>query len=152
VDFDKFNSAFDTEEVVKGREELRRNVNNNKIIFSVDRLDYTKGIEYRLDAYKQFLTDNPGFAGKVVFILIIVPSRDSIEKYIDRKKMIDELVGSINGKFGTVEWTPIIYRYSNLTFNELMAFYTGCDLALLTPIRDGMNLVAKEFVVSRKDK
>jgi trehalose 6-phosphate synthase/phosphatase len=87
-----------------------------------------------------------------VFILIIVPSRDTIVKYAERKRMIDELVSQLNGEVGSLHWQPVIYRYSSVPFDEMVALYTACDLALITPLRDGMNLVAKEFVASRKDK
>jgi trehalose 6-phosphate synthase/phosphatase len=84
--------------------------------------------------------------------LVIVPSRQIISKYNERKKMIEERVGRINGKYSSLEWQPIIYRYSNLTFEDLCALYQSADIALITPIRDGMNLVAKEFVASLQDK
>jgi trehalose 6-phosphate synthase/phosphatase len=123
-----------------------------KIIFSVDRLDYTKGVHNRLRAYEYFLRQNPQYHGKVVFILVIVPSRDTIPKYAERKKMIDEQISRINSKVGNIHWVPVIYQYNFLDFTEMIALYTACDLALITPLRDGMNLVSKEFVASRSDK
>lgn len=152
IDFEKFNSAYNYPEIEKQRKDLLQKFTGSKIIFSVDRLDYTKGISYRLSAYKTLLDEHPEYRGKVVFILIIVPSRISIDKYSERKRMINEAVGNINSIYGTLTWQPLIYRYAHLEFAELSAFYTACDLALITPIRDGMNLVAKEFVASRKDK
>jgi trehalose 6-phosphate synthase/phosphatase len=101
--------------------------------------------------YERFLESNPDYIGKVVFALIIVPSRDSITKYAERKKLIDEYIGNLNSRLGTITWQPVIYQYNHLSFEELTALYTSCDLALITPLRDGMNLVAKEFVASRKD-
>ncbi len=84
--------------------------------------------------------------------IVIVPSRDSIQKYAERKKLIDELISNINSSIGSIHWQPIRYQYNHLTFNELVAYYSGCDVAVITPLRDGMNLVAKEFVASRQDK
>ena len=152
IDFQKFNQAFDDEEVRRERNLMRKQFDGQKIIFSADRLDYTKGVYNRLRAFAEFLQRYPEFHGKVVFIMVIVPSRDLISKYAERKKMIDEYIGSLNSRVGNFRWQPVIYQYSSLSFHELIAMYTGCDLALITPIRDGMNLVAKEFVASRKDK
>ncbi len=152
IDYELFNSSYERDAVKSLRYSNLKKLEGNKIIFSVDRLDYTKGVHNRLRAYELFLKENPDYRGKVVFCLNIVPSRDTIPKYVDRKRMIDELVSEINGKMGNLQWQPIIYRFSHLQFDEMMALYTSCDLALITPLRDGMNLVAKEFVASRKDK
>lgn len=152
IDYQKFHHAYDQPAVSNMREELLERFSGQKIIFSVDRLDYTKGVIDRLRAYDEFLATYPEFIGKIVFILVVVPSRDSISKYSERKKNINEVIGFINGKYSSINWQPVIYRYSSLNFEELMSLYTGCDLALITPIRDGMNLVAKEFIASRKDK
>jgi trehalose 6-phosphate synthase/phosphatase len=152
IDFERFHQSFDKPEVVSLRSSLQEKLQGQKIIFSVDRLDYTKGVSNRLKAYQLFLKQNPQFRNKVVFILVIVPSRDTIEKYADRKRMIEELISQLNGELGTIHWQPVVYRYSSLPFDEMIALYTACDLALITPLRDGMNLVAKEFVASRKDK
>jgi trehalose 6-phosphate synthase/phosphatase len=152
IDYDKFNEGFDTPEVRSIRESLRAEMRDKKIIFSIDRLDYTKGVRNRLKAYEQFLADNPGFREKVVFILVIIPSRDNIPRYAERKKMIDEQISQINSSIGNIHWMPVIYQYNTVEFEHLLALYTACDLALITPLRDGMNLVSKEFVASRKDK
>lgn len=152
IDYQHFNSAFDNKEVAHLRKSLHTKLQDQKIIFSVDRLDYTKGVQNRLKAYELFLKQNPEYHDKVVFVMVIVPSRDSINKYAERKRLINEMVSGINGKLGNVHWQPIIYRYSTLRFEEMLAMYTSCDLALITPLRDGMNLVSKEFVASRKDK
>lgn len=151
ISYSQFHDAYDNPKVRRLREDIRAQFAGTKMIFSVDRLDYTKGVSSRLAAYESFLVNNPGFQGKVVFVMVIVPSRDTISRYAERKKLIDEFIGRLNSKLGTFNWQPVIYRYSSLEFEELMAFYTGCDLALITPLRDGMNLVAKEFVASRKD-
>lgn len=151
IDFDKFHHAYDVPEIVERRTALLEEFKGKKLIFSVDRLDYTKGVSHRLRAYEHFLINHPEYHGKVVFSIVIVPSRDTISKYAERKKMIDEFIGNLNSRFGTMFWQPVIYHYNHLSFEELLALYTTCDMALITPLRDGMNLVAKEFVASRKD-
>lgn len=152
IDFDCFNNAYDNKTIASMRHDMKEQFQGKKIIFSVDRLDYTKGLSHRLKGYEHFLLNNPSYYEKVVFILVIVPSRDNITKYAERKKMIDEHISNINSQIGNIHWQPVIYQYNSLEFEEMLALYTGCDLALITPLRDGMNLVAKEFVASRKDK
>lgn len=152
IDFKKFNNGFDNAAVIEKRKLLLKQMNGQKIIFSVDRLDYTKGVQNRLRAYEYFLQQHPQYHNNVVFIMVIVPSRDNILKYAERKKMIDETISHINSKVGNIQWMPVIYQYNSLDFEEMLALYTSCDLALITPLRDGMNLVSKEFVASRKDR
>ncbi|RYZ54574.1 MAG: bifunctional alpha,alpha-trehalose-phosphate synthase (UDP-forming)/trehalose-phosphatase [Sphingobacteriales bacterium] len=151
IDYNLFHNAYDNPEVTAIRDRYLAQKGGNKLIFSVDRLDYTKGISNRLKGYEKFLTDNPDYAGRISFALVIVPSRDSITKYAERKRMIDEYIGDLNSRLGNMTWQPVMYQYGHLSFAELIALYTACDLALITPLRDGMNLVAKEFVASRKD-
>ena len=151
INYDLYHDAYDQPAVVSERDELKASY-PGKIIFSVDRLDYTKGVMQRLDALEAFLARNPDWKGKLVFILVVVPSRDEIQTYWERKQMIEQAVGRINGKFATLTWVPIVYRYASLTFPQLMALYSSCDIAMITPLRDGMNLVAKEFIASRQDQ
>ncbi|MGN6401371.1 MAG: bifunctional alpha,alpha-trehalose-phosphate synthase (UDP-forming)/trehalose-phosphatase [Flavisolibacter sp.] len=152
IDYQKFRDACIDETVVGIATDLEEKFYNQKIIFSVDRLDYTKGLNYRLDGYEQFLTDYPEWREKVVFIFNVIPSRDAIQTYSDSKGKIEEKVSMINGKFSTIHWQPLIYRYNHLTFEELCALYQVADVALITPLRDGMNLVAKEYIASCIDK
>lgn len=152
IDFDRFHNAGDIPEVEQLREYYSELKAGRKMIFSVDRLDYTKGISHRLKGFEQFLEDNTDYHGKVVFVLSLVPSRDGISKYAERKRLIDEYIGNLNSRLGNISWQPVIYQYTHLSFAELAALYLSCDLALITPLRDGMNLVAKEFVASRRDK
>jgi trehalose 6-phosphate synthase/phosphatase len=152
IDFEKFNNAWDDNKVVELRNQLLQKFPGKQIIFSVDRLDYTKGVEHRLEGFRYFLQQNGEYKEKVVFVMVIVPSREYIPRYAERKKMIDELISNINSKIGTIHWQPVIYQYNSLSFEEMLALYTACDMALITPLRDGMNLVAKEFAASRKDK
>lgn len=152
IDFSRYHEASGqpgVEEVMRKYQELK---GDRKLIFSVDRLDYTKGILPRLAGYARFLEENPEYQGKVVFALSIVPSRDAITKYVERKRLIDEYIGNLNSRMGNITWQPVIYQYNHLNFEELSALYLTCDLALITPLRDGMNLVSKEFVASRKDQ
>ena len=151
IDYQMFNSSYDKKEVAALRNLLREKLPQQKIIFSVDRLDYTKGIQNRLRAFELFLKNNPQYEGKVMFIMVVLPSRDNIKKYADRKRGIEEMVSQINSRQGNIHWQPVTYKYGFLDFDELLSLYTGCDLALITPLRDGMNLVSKEFVASRKD-
>jgi len=151
VDYNLFNEAFDRPDIRALRDKYAAIKGNKKMLFSVDRLDYTKGIQNRLIAYERFLQLYPEFVENVVFVLVIVPSRDSISKYNEGKKMIDEFIGNLNSSMGCISWQPVIYQYDHLDFADLTALYTTCDAALITPLRDGMNLVAKEFVASRKD-
>jgi trehalose 6-phosphate synthase/phosphatase len=152
IDYKKFNEGFDIKKVRERRAELKEQFKGKKIIFSVDRLDYTKGVNNRLKAYEYFLQQHPEYHNKVLFIIVIVPSRDTIPKYAERKKLIDETITKINSNIGNIYWQPVMYQYDSLSFDEMLALYTTCDLALITPLRDGMNLVAKEFIASRKDK
>jgi trehalose 6-phosphate synthase/phosphatase len=148
IDYKKFNNAANDPDVLGYKNEIKKNFDDKKIIFSVDRLDYTKGIMDRLNGFEFFLEQSPQWKEKVVFILNLVPSRDEIQAYNERKKQLEEKIGTINGKFSTISWQPIIYRYQHLPFHELLALYQLADVALITPLRDGMNLVAKEFVAS----
>jgi trehalose 6-phosphate synthase/phosphatase len=148
IDFKKFNSTKNNPAIMLMRDDLKKNFENKKIIFSVDRLDYTKGLMSRLTAIEYFLDNYPQWKEKAVFVLNVVPSRDTIKAYDDRKKEMEEKIGTINGKYSTISWQPIIYRYNHLSFNELIALYHAADAALVTPLRDGMNLVAKEYVAT----
>ena len=148
IDYNKFYQAASDPEVLDMCNKIRNNLEDKKIIFSVDRLDYTKGLPQRLNGFEYFLERYPEWREKMVFILNIVPSRSSIPAYLERKKMIEEKIGTINGRFSTISWQPVIYRYNHLSFKELIALYQAADVALITPLRDGMNLVAKEYVAS----
>ncbi|HRY48248.1 MAG TPA: bifunctional alpha,alpha-trehalose-phosphate synthase (UDP-forming)/trehalose-phosphatase [Candidatus Paceibacterota bacterium] len=152
IDYGKFERAAGAPTTEERVGELRRRCAGRKVIFSVDRLDYTKGLINRLCGYELFLKRNPGWRGKVVFVFSVAPSRTGVETYQAMKLEIEQMVGRIAGAFGTVHWTPLIYQYRTLSFNEIVAMYRLCDVALITPLRDGMNLVAKEFLASRPDQ
>ena len=146
VDFTRFNSSSQKPEVIEATDSIRKNFPDKKIIFSIDRLDYTKGVTHRLAGYERFLQNHPEWLEKVVFILVVIPSRQIISKYNERRKLIEEEVGRLNGKYSSLSWQPIIYRYSHIEFDELCALYQAADIGVITPLRDGMNLVAKEYV------
>ncbi len=152
VEFDRFMAAASSPETEARVEELRGKCLGQKVIFSVDRLDYTKGLITRLRGYELFLKNNPQWHGKVVFIVSVAPSRIGVDSYQAMKLELEQTVGRIVGDFGNVHWTPLVYQLRHLTFEELVPLYRLCDVALITPLRDGMNLVAKEFVASRPDQ
>jgi trehalose 6-phosphate synthase/phosphatase len=151
IDYKKFNTAFDDPEVEKEREQARESL-KEKIIFSVDRLDYSKGILHRLHGFQRFLEQNAQWHERVSYVMVVVPSRDKIDQYQQMKMDIDQTVGRINADYGNISWQPIIYQYRSMSYEELVGMYTASDVALITPVRDGMNLVCKEYVASRKDE
>lgn len=122
-----------------------------KIILGVDRLDYTKGIIERVHGYEKFLEKYPEYREKVVFLQIAVPSRTEVDEYKNLKEELERNIGRISGRFGTSDWTPIKYIYKSLSQYELTGYYRESAIALITPIRDGMNLVAKEYVACQID-
>lgn len=151
IDFERFQKSVRSPEVKEEKDKLLGNFADQTIIFSIDRLDYTKGIINRLEGYELFLEKNKHMLGKVVLVLVVVPSRSEIKEYKEMKVAIDEKVGLINGKFGSIGWTPILYQYRFINTDVLLALYNISQIALITPLRDGMNLVAKEYVASKVD-
>ena len=158
IDYDKFHNAATTHFQQKNREksELKKQLElhkkgdeSGKLILSIDRLDYTKGVVNRIKAFDLFLTKYPEYQEKVRLVMLTVPSRADVPEYMRLKKETDELVGRINGKYATVNWTPIWYYYRAMDFDDLIDLYMTSDIAMITPVRDGMNLVAKEFVATR---
>lgn len=158
IDYDKFSNAAlahnkNPQENSEVYQRLQEHLlEDNKLILSIDRMDYTKGIPNRIKAFEYFLEKYPEFKEKVRLVMLAVPSRSNVLQYQKLKRETDELVGRINGKFSTVSWTPIWYFYRSLPFNDLIDLYISSDVALITPIRDGMNLVAKEYVATRTNK
>ncbi len=148
IDFDRFAYSFERADVCHEVRRIRRRIGERKVILSVDRLDYTKGIAQRLKAFDLFLERYPEYKEKVVLILVAVPSRTRVEHYMLLKREVDELIGRINGRHGVLGWTPIWYLYRSLPFSTLAALYNLADIALVTPMRDGMNLIAKEYVAT----
>jgi trehalose 6-phosphate synthase/phosphatase len=151
IDYRKYSTAVSNRDVRKQMAAAAKELEGFKVILSVDRLDYTKGIPERLRAYELLLEQNPQYREKVVLLLIAVPSRTGVHRYRALKKEVDELISTINGKYGTIGWVPIHYFYRGFPFERLSAFYGLADVLLVTPLRDGMNLVAKEFVATHRD-
>ena len=148
IDYRKSSEAPADQEVRDRIEKIRKELGDRRIVLSVDRLDYTKGIPQRLLAFEAFLERYPEFREKVILILVGVPSRTEVEHYQELKSEVDKLIGRINGRFGTLGWTPIWYLSRGLHFKELAALYYLADVAMVTPLRDGMNLIAKEYVAT----
>ncbi|MEZ7498639.1 bifunctional alpha,alpha-trehalose-phosphate synthase (UDP-forming)/trehalose-phosphatase [Flavobacterium sp. Arc3] len=136
-------------ELMKSIDFHNRSNDESKLILSIDRMDYTKGIPNRIKSFEYFLNKYPEYKGKVRLVMLAVPSRENVAQYQLLKRETDELVGRINGDLSTISWTPIWYFYRSLPFDELIDLYVSSDVAMVTPVRDGMNLVAKEYVASR---
>lgn len=146
IDFQMFSASPSIPETSKAIGIMKNRLNTRKMVLSVSRLDYTKGIPESLQAIKIFFERYPEWHEKLIFFLVIVPSREKVERYASLKREIDELVGNINSSFGTLYWVPVGYIYRSLTTDELIVLYANADVALITPLRDGMNLVAKEYL------
>jgi trehalose 6-phosphate synthase/phosphatase len=151
IDVELFESAARSDAVLARAREIDLSLRGARLVFSVDRLDYTKGILNRLRGFEEFLERYPEWHDKVVFALTVVPSRTEVPSYERMKRELDRRVGSINGRFGSTEWVPILYQYRPLDFVTLVALYSLAPVALITPLRDGMNLVAKEYLASKTD-
>ncbi|QHN42596.1 bifunctional alpha,alpha-trehalose-phosphate synthase (UDP-forming)/trehalose-phosphatase [Candidatus Mycosynbacter amalyticus] len=150
IDYDKFRAQLDTRETKDALKQLEDAYGKQKLILSVDRLDYSKGIPERLEAFRLLLEQHPEYHGKVKLLMVAVPSRTGVKAYQELRDEIEKTVSRINGTFGTVDWAPISYQFQNRPFAEIVALYARADIMLVTPIRDGMNLVAKEYVASKK--
>jgi trehalose 6-phosphate synthase/phosphatase len=152
IDFEKFFATASAPETELERSRLQRSLAGFRTVLSIDRLDYSKGILHRLEGFELLLDLYPQYRGKLVLVMVVVPSRIGVLHYELMKKQIEELVGRINGKFGSIGWTPVLYQYRHLTLHPLSALYGISDVALVTPLRDGMNLIAKEYIASRTDR
>ncbi len=145
IDYEEFANAAMTGKIKEGTVKLREAMSGCHIILGVDRLDYSKGIPQKLRAFQAALELYPEMHGKIALIQLIVPSREDIPEYQVMRTEIERLVGEINGKFGQPGWTPIQYMFRCVTRDELLTYYGAADIALVTPLKDGMNLVAKEY-------
>jgi trehalose 6-phosphate synthase/phosphatase len=152
IDFKKFHQAAQSAPVLRDIADSKAAFGDIKIVLSVDRQDYSKGIIHRLEGFETLLDTQPQWRGKVTLLMLVVPSRIGIQDYERTKHQLEELVGRINGKFATINWSPILYQYRAVPFESLVALYAMSDVALVTPLRDGMNLVAKEYIACRTDK
>ena len=152
IDFDSFENGAKSEAVSQRSQQLRASFPHCQLILGSDRLDYSKGIPERLRAFRNALERYPELHRRVVLLQIVVPSRVDIPKYHEFKGRIDRLVGDINGRFSTNNWIPVQYHFRGLNREELLAHYRACDIAFITPLKDGMNLVAKEYCACRIDE
>ncbi|MNK05919.1 Trehalose-phosphate synthase [compost metagenome] len=149
IDSEKFERLTKHEKVAKFTTSIKASLKYIKTILSIDRLDYSKGILQRLQAFELLLQLHPEYIGKLALYMIVVPSRDTVPKYKELKDQIDQLVGNINAHFRTINWVPVHYFYRSFSIEFLSAIYSSADICLVTPMRDGMNLVSKEYVASR---
>jgi trehalose 6-phosphate synthase/phosphatase len=152
IDYERYAQAAVSAASREHEAEYREALRDTRVILSIDRLDYTKGIAQRLRAFDLLLQRHPEWQGQVSLIMLVVPSRDQVAQYAALKEEIDELVGRLNAQYRTISWNPILYFYRSLPLEELAALYQLAEVALVTPMRDGMNLVAKEYVASKGDR
>ena len=151
IDYKYFVDKTATQEVSDCAWFIHENLNDRQILLGIDRLDYTKGIIERLKAFENALIRYPELRGKASFIQIVVPSRTGITEYNTLRSEIEETVGNINGRFTKYGWVPIHYIFGSLDFYELLAYYKSSEIAVITPLKDGMNLVAKEYCACSLD-
>ena len=152
IDYEHYSTAHKMQTIQNEAREIVEKTKGTKVILSVDRLDYTKGITERIRAFNLFLKNNPQYKEKVTMILIIAPSRTAVDTYKELLKEIEELISHTNGEHGTLGWIPVWFFYRTFSSNSLIALYGIADVMLVTPLRDGMNLIAKEYIASRIDK
>ncbi|MFA5422931.1 MAG: bifunctional alpha,alpha-trehalose-phosphate synthase (UDP-forming)/trehalose-phosphatase [Phycisphaerae bacterium] len=152
IDYRKYADAHKSPDVKKEIENIRRTVGEHKVIVSIDRLDYTKGIIQRLEAFDWFLTQNPEYVGKVTMILVAVPSRSNVTDYQRLRNNLEKLISRINGEKSQMGYIPVHYLYRSLSFENITSLYDIADVALVTPLRDGMNLIAKEYVAAKENR
>ena len=152
IDYGKYLESA-TSQLAKAKEiSYRDSLGSQELILSMDRLDYSKGIPGRLQAFDKFLEKYPEYQGRVSLFLIVVPSRDQVASYKALKEKVEFLVGHVNGKYGTINYVPVHFYYRSFPLDDLSAFYRMCKIAMITPKRDGMNLVCKEFIASRENE
>jgi alpha,alpha-trehalose-phosphate synthase [UDP-forming] len=151
IDFRKFAADARQQAVSLELERLRRQTGEQRVILGLDRLDYTKGLPERLRGFRTLLDRHPEWQGKVTLLQVVVPSRERVKRYRELKAELDRLVGLINGRFASAGWIPVNYQFRSLDRTELLAHYRLADVMLVTSLKDGMNLVAKEYCASRND-
>jgi trehalose 6-phosphate synthase len=149
IDVDEFHALAATREAREMRERLKAQHGDRHLLAGVDRLDYSKGLPQRFRAFRRLLLDYPENRGRAVLVQVAAPSREAVDAYADLKRELESLSGAINGEFGDVDWTPLRYLNRTVARRRLPGLYAAADVALVTPLRDGMNLVAKEFVAAQ---
>lgn len=151
IDPDKFVEGLKKPTVQQRIAALRRKFEGVKLIVGVDRLDYIKGVPQKLHALEVFLSEHPEWIGKIVLVQVAVPSRQDVEEYQNLRAVVNELVGRINGRFGTIEFMPIHFLHQSVAFDELTALYAVSDVCLVSSTRDGMNLVSYEYIATQRE-
>jgi trehalose 6-phosphate synthase len=151
IDFNQFNDAAKSEKVKEAAWYLHENLQKRQLVLGIDRLDYTKGIPERLLAFERALEKYPDLNHNLSLLQVVIPSRTLDPEYQNLKEQLDQMVGRINSRFGHSGWMPIHYIYRSLDNTQLVAYYRACEIALITPLRDGMNLVAKEYCACSVD-
>ncbi|XLX39134.1 glucosylglycerol-phosphate synthase [Ectopseudomonas mendocina] len=149
LDIDRVRNALEAPKIKELMGQLREEMKGVKLILSVERLDYTKGILEKLNAYERLLADNPELLGKVTLVTVCVPAAREMTVYNELQTQIEQAVGRINGRFARIGWTPLQFFFRSLPFEEVSAWYAMADVMWITPLRDGLNLVAKEFVAAQ---
>jgi trehalose 6-phosphate synthase len=149
IDHDEFRKAAESDIAQEAYRRLRQSAEGKHVIIGVDRLDYSKGLEERFNGYRRFLEEHEECRGKVFLLQIAPPSRGEVDTYEAIRERLDELSGRINGEFAEVDWVPIRYVNQGYPREELAGFYRAAEIGLVTPLRDGMNLVAKEYVAAQ---
>ncbi len=149
LDIDRVRNALEAPKIKELMGQLREEMKGVKLILSVERLDYTKGILEKLNAYERLLADNPELLGKVTLVTVCVPAAKEMTVYNELQSQIEQAVGRINGRFARIGWTPLQFFFRSLPFEEVSAWYAMADVMWITPLRDGLNLVAKEFVAAQ---
>jgi trehalose 6-phosphate synthase/phosphatase len=149
IDYRAVNAQAQSAPVVKRLKELKKELGDRAVVLGVDRLDYTKGIPERLAGFRELFARAPELCGKVTLVQIVEPSRTVVPEYQELKLAIDRQIGAINGELGTTSWVPVQYLYRSFGHDELFAMYRQARVALVTPLRDGMNLVAKEYCAAQ---
>lgn len=152
IDSAGFEDAASSDEVLTRSAEIKAAFSGEQLILGVDRLDYTKGLCERLRGFEHLLEHNSDLRGKVRFVQVVVPSREEIDRYADLRSDLERLIAEVNGRYATPTWTPITYMHRSITHAELVALYRAADVMAVTPLKDGMNLVAKEFCAARTDE
>ncbi len=151
IDDEKFEQLSKRPNVISHVNAFKESRNNEIIMLSVDRLDYSKGILQRLQAFELLLQTHSEYIGKFVLFMVVVPSRDTVPQYKELHDQIDQMVGRINATYRTMDWLPIHYFYRSFSVEFLSALYCVADVCLVTPMRDGMNLVSKEYIASKSE-
>jgi len=152
IAFEEFANHAASHEVETAANQFRHELNNKLLVLGVDRMDYTKGIPERLKAFRILLRRYPELRHRVTLLQVVVPSREEIPNYKELRREVELLVSHINGEFTESGWVPIHYMHRNLTRKQLLTYYRAADIAIITSLKDGMNLVAKEFCAAQVDE